>query len=196
MPSRHLSAIPSQRPRSDSLPEIAAMEGHRYDGSARQRLATLVRPTRCSISQNASRQRRGDLPSGGVAEWSKALVLKTSEGNASQGSNPCPSANNILFSICYVVRTTIRTTRTTRVRGSVSLDDLIPPGPTRSTSFPRPRRPSRAASSSTTIRLRQLPRVPTNGSRARLLARQASRRPRSRTVNTAIACDPRNWFLA
>ena len=29
---------------------------------------------------------------GGVAEWTKALVLKTSEVNASQGSNPCPSA--------------------------------------------------------------------------------------------------------
>ena len=30
--------------------------------------------------------------SGGVAERSKALVLKTSDGNSSQGSNPCPSA--------------------------------------------------------------------------------------------------------
>ena len=28
---------------------------------------------------------------GGVAERSKALVLKTGEGNSSQGSNPCPS---------------------------------------------------------------------------------------------------------
>ena len=31
-------------------------------------------------------------PRGGVAERSKALVLKTGEGNSSQGSNPCPSA--------------------------------------------------------------------------------------------------------
>ena len=29
---------------------------------------------------------------GGVAERSKALVLKTREVRASQGSNPCPSA--------------------------------------------------------------------------------------------------------
>ena len=37
---------------------------------------------------------------GGVAERSKALVLKTREVRASQGSNPCPSAksrNNLLF---------------------------------------------------------------------------------------------------
>jgi hypothetical protein len=27
-----------------------------------------------------------------LAEWSKALVLKTSDGQPSQGSNPCPSA--------------------------------------------------------------------------------------------------------
>ena len=31
-----------------------------------------------------------------MAEWTKALVLKTSEVNASQGSNPCPSANKRL----------------------------------------------------------------------------------------------------
>ena len=30
--------------------------------------------------------------SGGVAEWSKAAVLKTVECNSSQGSNPCPTA--------------------------------------------------------------------------------------------------------
>lgn len=29
---------------------------------------------------------------GGVAEWSKAAVLKTVECNSSQGSNPCPTA--------------------------------------------------------------------------------------------------------
>ena len=32
------------------------------------------------------------LRSGGVAEWSKAAVLKTVECNSSQGSNPCPTA--------------------------------------------------------------------------------------------------------
>ena len=30
---------------------------------------------------------------GGVAEWSKALVLKTSEPRGSVGSNPTPTAN-------------------------------------------------------------------------------------------------------
>ena len=30
---------------------------------------------------------------GGMAEWSKAAVLKTVEGNTSVGSNPTPSAN-------------------------------------------------------------------------------------------------------
>ena len=29
---------------------------------------------------------------GGMAEWSKALVLKTSGPRGPQGSNPCPSA--------------------------------------------------------------------------------------------------------
>jgi hypothetical protein len=33
--------------------------------------------------------------SGGMAEWSKAAVLKTVEGNTSVGSNPTPSANKI-----------------------------------------------------------------------------------------------------
>ena len=42
----------------------------------------------------------GAHPCGGVAERSKALVLKTSEGRPSQGSNPCPSAN---FSIKITV---------------------------------------------------------------------------------------------
>jgi hypothetical protein len=32
---------------------------------------------------------------GGMAEWSKAAVLKTVEGNTSVGSNPTPSANKI-----------------------------------------------------------------------------------------------------
>jgi hypothetical protein len=32
---------------------------------------------------------------GGMAEWSKAAVLKTVEVNASVGSNPTPSANKI-----------------------------------------------------------------------------------------------------
>ena len=31
-------------------------------------------------------------PNGGMAEWSKAPVLKTDESRGSQGSNPCPSA--------------------------------------------------------------------------------------------------------
>ena len=30
-----------------------------------------------------------------MAEWSKAAVLKTVEGNTSVGSNPTPSANKI-----------------------------------------------------------------------------------------------------
>ena len=32
---------------------------------------------------------------GGMAEWSKAAVLKTVEVHASVGSNPTPSANKI-----------------------------------------------------------------------------------------------------
>ena len=31
-----------------------------------------------------------------MAEWSKAAVLKTVEGNTSVGSNPTPSANKIV----------------------------------------------------------------------------------------------------
>ena len=34
---------------------------------------------------------------GGMAEWSKAAVLKTVEGHTSVGSNPTPSANFGLF---------------------------------------------------------------------------------------------------
>ena len=33
-----------------------------------------------------------DPKNGGMAEWSKAAVLKTVEGNTSVGSNPTPSA--------------------------------------------------------------------------------------------------------
>ena len=33
---------------------------------------------------------------GGMAEWSKAAVLKTVEGHTSVGSNPTPSANKIV----------------------------------------------------------------------------------------------------
>jgi hypothetical protein len=36
---------------------------------------------------------------GGMAEWSKAAVLKTVEGNTSVGSNPTPSANKIATQI-------------------------------------------------------------------------------------------------
>ena len=46
---------------------------------------------------------------GGVAEWTKALVLKTSEVSASQGSNPCPSAKLIIESESYITNITIRT---------------------------------------------------------------------------------------
>ncbi len=35
----------------------------------------------------------GSNENGGMAEWSKAAVLKTVEGNTSVGSNPTPSAN-------------------------------------------------------------------------------------------------------
>ena len=71
-----------------------------------------TRPIRCRLELEARLQRRGNLPFGGVAEWSKALVLKTSEVNASQGSNPCPSANNTIKTIGYMTRTTIHTTNT------------------------------------------------------------------------------------
>ena len=37
----------------------------------------------------------GSYDYGGMAEWSKAAVLKTVEGNTSVGSNPTPSANKI-----------------------------------------------------------------------------------------------------
>ena len=37
----------------------------------------------------------GSYNYGGMAEWSKAAVLKTVEGNTSVGSNPTPSANKI-----------------------------------------------------------------------------------------------------
>jgi hypothetical protein len=43
------------------------------------------------------------MKNGGMAEWSKAAVLKTVEGNTSVGSNPTPSANTIaqqLYIIC------------------------------------------------------------------------------------------------
>lgn len=32
---------------------------------------------------------------GGMAEWSKALALNTSEGKTSEGSNPSPSAKTV-----------------------------------------------------------------------------------------------------
>ena len=37
--------------------------------------------------------------SGGMAEWFKAAVLKTVEGNTSVGSNPTPSANQFAMQI-------------------------------------------------------------------------------------------------
>jgi hypothetical protein len=38
----------------------------------------------------------GSYDDGGMAEWSKAAVLKTVEGNTSVGSNPTPSAIRLL----------------------------------------------------------------------------------------------------
>ena len=42
---------------------------------------------------------------GGVAEWSKALVLKTRGANTPQGSNPCPSANDTRKPLILVLLT-------------------------------------------------------------------------------------------
>ena len=39
---------------------------------------------------------------GGMAEWSKAAVLKTVEGNTSVGSNPTPSAKFVNCDWLYV----------------------------------------------------------------------------------------------
>ena len=85
------------------------MSTHRYDGAARQWLATSV--ARPVVVSTEVRHLNGKAnSSGGVAEWTKALVLKTSEVNASQGSNPCPSANISLKTIPYMSHTTIHTT--------------------------------------------------------------------------------------
>ena len=66
----------------------------------------------------------GEAPySGGVAEWTKALVLKTSEVNASQGSNPCPSANRSLKTISYMSHTP---SCTTIVKGLGTQDRMDP----------------------------------------------------------------------
>ena len=68
--------------------------------------ASRIRSTRCRISLKCITSTARQLPSGGVAEWSKALVLKTSEVNASQGSNPCPSARykfNVMFLLPFII---------------------------------------------------------------------------------------------
>ena len=39
-----------------------------------------------------------------MAEWSKAAVLKTVEGNTSVGSNPTPSASFVIYYWLYVSR--------------------------------------------------------------------------------------------
>ena len=51
---------------------------------------------------SAPRARRRAVPEyGGVAEWSKALVLKTSEPRGSVGSNPTPTAISIKAAACF-----------------------------------------------------------------------------------------------
>ena len=54
----------------------------------------------CPLGAGAQHQ----FPTGGVAEWSIAAVLKTAEAQVSVGSNPTPSANfskqNLTFSSC------------------------------------------------------------------------------------------------
>ena len=44
-----------------------------------------------------------DIEFGGMAEWSKAAVLKTVECNSSVGSNPTPSASFETFEKCSVL---------------------------------------------------------------------------------------------
>ena len=50
-------------------------------------------PVTCKVSPSPD-QKPGLMRHGGMAEWSKALVLKTSEVQVSKGSNPFPSASN------------------------------------------------------------------------------------------------------
>jgi hypothetical protein len=59
-----------------------------------QTIVFVVLSKRKVVSAHHLRDLGDRIPAatGGVAERSKALVLKTSEGNTSQGSNPCPSA--------------------------------------------------------------------------------------------------------
>ena len=91
---RRRRIIPAPPPDQAGPVEIAAMSTHRYDGAARQWQATSV--ARPVVASTEVRHLNGEAASsGGVAEWTKALVLKTSEVNASQGSNPCPSATQI-----------------------------------------------------------------------------------------------------
>ena len=45
---------------------------------------------------------------GGMAEWLKAAVLKTVEGNTSVGSNPTPSANKIAVQFYLKPQLTLR----------------------------------------------------------------------------------------
>ena len=83
--------------------EIAAPTSHGYDGTALQMTSRILsaKPV-VALVRSRSLQRRGKPLSGGVAEWTKALVLKTSEVNASQGSNPCPSAKFVEESIVLI----------------------------------------------------------------------------------------------
>lgn len=51
-------------------------------------------PVTCKVSSSPD-PHPGLVRHGGMAEWSKALVLKTSEVQVSKGSNPFPSASNL-----------------------------------------------------------------------------------------------------
>ena len=64
-------------------------------------------PVTCKVLPNLGSD-PGLVRHGGMAEWSKALVLKTSEVQVSKGSNPFPSASNssneLLLSLVVPVR--------------------------------------------------------------------------------------------
>ena len=62
----------------------------------RQNLLTLYACSANYISLTLENLKKYGRKNGGMAEWSKAAVLKTVEGNTSVGSNPTPSAIKLL----------------------------------------------------------------------------------------------------
>ncbi len=68
-------------------------------------------PVTCKVLPNLGSD-PGLVRHGGMAEWSKALVLKTSEVQVSKGSNPFPSASNSSNELHDLLLRAIITTKT------------------------------------------------------------------------------------